>query len=228
LKQFALVFAGEGLQEFDGLIKVLWRKLAAQLVLSHDRHGFLQSGGRTVVEVRPSQRNISQAHGMPMYSFGKDTRLGGMDAIGSAFSTVQPQNIEPSVARSLDATLLSVRMVVDIAKQSSSGNHLMGGFASVKTATQLSIMAEFTDYKFQTPRDGTAELSLSKHLNSGENIFEIKKAKDVNLDLGTLGGSNSGKVENVLVTQPETYARTVNAHLRAAHLMFMSVVKENL
>jgi hypothetical protein len=86
------------------------------------------------------------AHGQPMYFFGKDTRIGGFDAIGQALTTVQPQNIEPGFARNIEAALLSVRMVVDIAKQSSSGHHLMGGYASVKTAAQLSIMAEFTDY----------------------------------------------------------------------------------
>jgi hypothetical protein len=168
------------------------------------------------------------AHGMPMYFFGKDTHIGGFDAIAGALTTVQPQNIEPSIARDLDATLLSVRMMVDIAKQKSSGQHMMGGFASVKTTAQLNIMAQFTDYKFLTPHNGVAVVALSKHLNSGEQIFEMKKARDYNNDMSALGGANTEKVEYVLVTTPETYSKAVNAHLNAAHAMFMSVVKDNL
>jgi hypothetical protein len=168
------------------------------------------------------------AHGMPLYFTGKDSHVGGFDAIGEAFTTVQAQNIEPSIARDLDATLLSVRMMVDIAKQASSGHHMMGGFASVKTTAQLNIMAQFTDYKFLTPHNGTAIVSLSKHLNSGEQIFEMKKAKEVSYDLGALGGADTSKAEYVLVTTPETYSKAVTAHLNAAHAMFLSVVKENL
>jgi hypothetical protein len=119
-------------------------------------------------------------------------------------------------------------MVVDIAKQSSSGHKMMGGFASVKTTAQLSIMAEFTDYKFLTPHNGTAEVSLSKHLNSHEHVFEMKKAKDVNPDLSAVGGANTSKAEYVLVTMPETYSKAVSAHVSAAHAMFLSVVKQNL
>jgi hypothetical protein len=168
------------------------------------------------------------AHGMPMYFFGKDTHVGGWDAIGGALTTVQPQNIEPSIARDLDATLLSVRMVVDIAKQKSSGQHMMGGFASVKTTAQLNIMAEFTDYKFLTPHNGTAVVSLAKHLNSEEQIFELKKASDKGVDMSALGGANSSKVAYVLITTPDAYSKAVGAHLNAAEAMFMSVVKENL
>src|ERR1041385_246381 len=168
------------------------------------------------------------AHGMPVYFFGRDTHVGGFDAIAGALTTVQPQNIEPSIARDLDATLLSVRMMVDIAKQSSSGNHMMGGFASVKTTAQLNIMADFTDYKFVTPHNGQAAVTLSKHLNSGEQIFEMKKAKDVNMDLSAVGGANTEKAEYVLITTPETYSKAVSAHLNAAHAMFFSMVKQNL
>jgi len=168
------------------------------------------------------------AHGMPMYFFGKDTHIGGLDAIGGALTTVQPQNIEPGIARDLDATLLSVRMMVDIAKQASSGHHMMGGFASVKTTAQLNIMAEFTDYKFLTPHNGTAVVSLCKHLNSAEHIFEMKKAKDASYDPIFLGGANNPAPDYVLVTTPEKYSKAVGAHLAATQAMFLSVLKENL
>jgi hypothetical protein len=119
-------------------------------------------------------------------------------------------------------------MMVDIAKQASSGHHMMGGFASVKTTAQLNIMAQFTDYKFLTPHNGMAIVSLSKHLNSGEQIFEMKKSKETSYDLGALGGADTSKAEYVLITTPETYSKAVTAHLNATHAMFLSVVKENL
>ena len=105
---------------------------------------------------------------------------------------------------------------------------MMGGFASVKTTAQLNIMAEFTDYKFQTPHNGTAVISLSKHLNSAEQIFEMKKAKEADYDLTLLGGSNTPAPDYVLVTTPEKYSKAVGAHLAATQAMFLSVVKENL
>ena len=228
---------------FQKIADDLYDKLVADLtaagieVLPYDKFKDNEHYQKIKSKFRPSATEMRSqdgrskfysAHGQPMYFFGKDTHIGGVSAIGEAFTTVQPQNIEPSIARDLDAALLSVRMMVDIAKQESSGQHLMGGFASVKTEAQLNIMAQFTDYKVLTPHNGMAVISLVKNINSAEQVFEMKKASDVNIDASAFGGADTKKIAYVLVATPETYSKAVAAHLNAAHAMFMSVMKENL
>ena len=99
--------------------------------------------------------------------------------------------------------VLRVRMVVDIAKQSTSGG-MLAASASVKTKAGLSFLAQFMEYTLVTQHNGTAVLSLAKHVNSGGQAFEMKKARDANVDLSAFGGGGNRKVEYVLITTPES------------------------
>lgn len=150
-------------------------------------------------------------HDMPAYFLNNDGRLGKLSLLATGMTVVHPQNYEPGIAKDLDAAVLRVRMVVDIARQSTSGG-IWAASAKVESEAELSIMAEFTSYTLVMPHDGTAVLSLAKHVNSAEQVFEVK---------GTKG-------EIMLFTTPEVYTRVVNAHLDATQAMFLSVLKANL
>ena len=172
------------------------------------------------------------AHGMPVYFRGNDQRLGKMSGLANAFNVVQPQNYEPGIAKELDAAVLRVRCVVDIAKQTARGG-LMGP-ASVTTKAELSVMPTFTEFMFITPSGKTAVLTLAKYVNAAESILELKKAgkSDYTVpDLSALGGPAGGggalKVGYALVTTADDYTRVVRQHLDAVEAMFLSAVKGN-
>lgn len=150
-------------------------------------------------------------HDMPAYFLNNDKRLAMLSLLSVGMTATHPQNYEPGIAKDLDAAVLRVRMVVDIAKQATSGG-MFAASARVSTKVGLSIMAEFTTYTLVTPHNGTTILTLAKHMNSTEQVFDVQGTKGL----------------IVLFATPETYTRAVNAHLGATHAMFMSVMKANL
>ena len=109
-------------------------------------------------------------HNMPAYFLNNDKRLGMLSLLSVGMTATHPQNYEPGIAKDLDAAVLRVRMVVDIAKQATSGR-MFAVPAAVKTKAESSIRAQFTEYMLVTSHNGTAVLSLAKHVNSGGQIL---------------------------------------------------------
>jgi hypothetical protein len=154
-------------------------------------------------------------------------RLGLGAALGN-FSTVQPQNIEPGIAKALDAAVLRVRVSVDIAKQHASGS-MFGHSASADTKAQLGLMADYTEFVFVTP-GGRARIWLSKYINAAEPVLELVKGAKSHMDLSALGGGSSTDAKYAIVTTPEDYdyTRVVTEHLGVMETMFLSVIKPSL
>jgi hypothetical protein len=167
--------------------------------------------------------------GVPIYFGGNlanNDRLGLGATLGN-FSTVQPQNIEPGIAKALDAAVLRVRVSVDIAKQHSSGS-LMGHSASADTKAQLGLMADFTEFVFIIPGGGRTRIWLGKYINAAEPVLELVKGARSNIDLSAFGGGASTNAKYALVTTPEDYTRVVNEHLGVMEAMFLSVIQPSL
>jgi hypothetical protein len=167
--------------------------------------------------------------GLPIYwggNMANNDRLGLGAALGN-FSTVQPQNIEPGIAKALDASVLRVRVSVDIAKQHASGS-MFGHSASASTKAQLGLMADYSEFVFISPGGDRTRIWLGKYINAEEPVLELVKGARSNIDLSALGGTSSSNAKYALVTNPEDYTRVVNQHLGVMETMFLSVVKSSL
>lgn len=167
--------------------------------------------------------------GLPIYFGGNlanNDRLGLGAALANA-STVQPQNIEPGIAKALDAAVLRVRVSVDIAKQHASGS-MMGHSARADTKAQLGLMADFTEFVFITPGEGRTRIWLGKYVNAAEPVLDLVKGQKSSMDLSALGGGASTDAKYALVTTPEDYTRVVNEHLGVVETMFLSLIKPSL
>ena len=139
------------------------------------------------------------AHGTPYYLTGDDKHIGLGTALGG-FSTVQPQNIEPRIAESLNATVLRVTMAVKFADLKSSGG-MFHMSSSVKTTEALGWVPEQTQFLFVTPDNGRARVTLAKTVLMPGDILEVRdttsrgeKATETTLNvLGGLLGAGGGR-----------------------------------
>ena len=112
------------------------------------------------------------AHGTPYYLTGDDKHIGLGTALGG-FSTVQPQNIEPRMAESLQATVLRATMSVKFADLKSSGG-MFHMSSSVKTTEALGWVPEQTQFLFVTPDNGRARIVLAKTILMPGDILETR------------------------------------------------------
>lgn len=128
-------------------------------------------------------------HGMPFYFTNDDHHLGLGTALGG-FSTVQPQNIEPRIAESLDATVLRVTMAVKFADMKTSGG-MFHSSSSVKTSEGLAWVPEQTQFLFVTPDSGKARVALVKTVTMPGDILSLR-------DTTTKGEKATQAVANVI------------------------------
>lgn len=129
------------------------------------------------------------AHGMPYYLTNDDKHIGLGTALGG-FSTVQPQNIEPRMAETLDATVLRVTMSVKFADVKASGGMFRMG-SSVKTSEGLAWVPDQTAFLFVTPDNGRARVVLDRAAVIGGDAIEIH-------DVTTKGEKVAQAVGNVI------------------------------
>ena len=99
------------------------------------------------------------AHDLPTYITNDDKHLGLGSAFGGGF-TVQPQNIEPQIAKALDAAVIRATLDVQFADMTKSGGLFRSG-SSVKTDAQLALVPGWSQYLIVTPK-GRARIALKQ------------------------------------------------------------------
>ncbi len=141
------------------------------------------------VGMRDGKSIFVGAHGTPYYLTNDDKHIGLGTALGG-FSTVQPQNIEPRIAESLDATVLRVTMSVKFADIKASGGMFRLG-SSTETSETLAWVPEQTEFLFVTPNSGKARVTLSKTILMPGDVLVVR-------DTTTKGEKATQAVANVI------------------------------
>lgn len=162
-------------------------------------------------------------HGTPYYLTNDDKHLGLGTMLG-AFSTTQPQNIEPSIAKQLDAAVLRVTVMVAFADQKTSGGLFHTG-SSVNTELGLTIVPKITGMLVVTPASGKARATLDESVVMGSEIFDLRTTKKEGLSI--LSGLRSSK-EYDAVTTPEAYSELVTKYGQALQSAMVAAIKPGL
>jgi hypothetical protein len=109
--------------------------------------------------------------GAPTYTSNDDKHL-GLGAQLGGFGP-QTQNIEPQIARSLDAAVLRVTMAVQFAEQKKSGG-MFRNQSSVESGIRLAYVPELTQVLVVTPGSGKARITLDKLVPIEDPVVTIK------------------------------------------------------
>lgn len=175
------------------------------------------------------------AHGTPYYFTNDDHHLGLGTALGG-FSTVQPQNIEPRIAESLDATVLRATIAVKFAEMDTRGG-MFHMSSSVKTNEALALVPEQTSFLFVTPDSGKAKVALVKTINMPGDAITLrdtttrgeKTAQAVgNVLTGLMGGGIRSSRTYEAVAQPNAYLELVSRYGVALESALMSMLRPAL
>lgn len=159
-------------------------------------------------------------HGTPYYLTNDDKHLGLGTMLGG-FSTTQPQNIEPSMAKELDATVLRVTVMVAFADQKTSGG-MFRSSSSVDTELGLTIIPKITGMLAITPGSGKARATLGESIVMGNEIFELRTAKKEGYSI--LSGVYGDKKYEA-VTTPEAYSGLVTRYGQAVQAAIVAAIR---
>lgn len=162
-------------------------------------------------------------HGTPYYLTNDDKHLGLGTMLG-AFSTTQPQNIEPSIAKQLDAAVLRVTVMVAFADQKTSGGLFHSG-SSVKTELGLTIVPEITGMLVITPASGKTRATLDESVVMGSEIFDLRTTKKEGFAI--LTGFRGTKNYDA-VTTPEAYSDLVTKYGQALQSAMVAAIRPGL
>jgi hypothetical protein len=113
-------------------------------------------------------------HGAPVYTTNDDKHL-SVGALMGGFGA-QPQNIEPAIAKSLDAAVLRVLMAVQFAEQKASGG-MFRNQSSVESQVLLAFVPKLTQVLVVTPKSGKARITLEKPVLIPDQVFTIRDAQ---------------------------------------------------
>lgn len=169
------------------------------------------------------------AHGMPIYFEKQDaTRLGLGDLFSNAFQTptgAAPNQIEPSMAKSLGAALLKVRLVFTFAELSSHSSGLTS--SSLKAKLRLSVLPEATNFTLLTANDDDVILTLKEPVaQKEETVLEVKElTKTSEKVLGALLGHSTREYE--AVADSAGYQAAAIQQLGDVDRMFVARMKES-
>ena len=111
------------------------------------------------------------AHGTPYYLLTSEDKHLGVGSMFGALSTTQPQNIEPQIARSLDAAVFRVTLLVAFAEQSTKGG-MFRTESSVSTGAGLSIIPDASQYVIVTP-SGRARVYLDEGIRVQTDALQL-------------------------------------------------------
>ena len=129
------------------------------------------------------------ARGIPYYFTNEDKHM-GLSVLSSGGFTVQPQNIEPSIAKSLDAAVVRATIDVQFADMKTSGG-IFHSSSSVKTSEGLTIVPEMSQYRIVVPGAGTSRIVLDETVAIASDSIDMK-------DITTSGQKTSEAVGNAL------------------------------
>ena len=174
-------------------------------------------------------------HGMPYYMTNDDKHL-GLGALMGGMSTVQPQNIEPRIAESLQATVLRATMSVKFADVKKSGGMFRMG-SSVDTKEALAWVPEQTQFLFVTPDSGKARVTLEKTIMMPNDVLTLQEtttkgdkavqaAANVITGLFAGGGRSSAKYD--AIAKPEAYQSALTEYGAALESSLMAIVRPAL
>lgn len=175
------------------------------------------------------------AHSTPYYLTNDDKHIGLGTALGG-FSTVQPQNIGPRIAESLQATVLRATMSVKFADVKKSGGMFRMG-SSVDTKEALAWVPEQTQFLFVTPDSGKARVTLAKTIMMPNDVLTMQEtttkgekavqaAANVITGLFAGGGRSSAKFD--AVANPEAYNKALTQYGAALESALIAIVQPAL
>jgi hypothetical protein len=169
--------------------------------------------------------------GMATYRSNEDRHLGVGSLLGG-ISTTQPQNIEPRIAKSLDATVLRATVAVHFVNQSAKGGMFRMG-SSVTTEESLALVPELTQFLFITPGDGKARISLKHPVTMPGDILtlaDVTKGKDKaaeaigNVLTGLMAGGGRSTKKLEATAAPEAYMGAVTRYGQALEAATVSLL----
>lgn len=175
------------------------------------------------------------AHGTPYYLTNDDKHIGLGTALGG-FSTVQPQNIEPRIAESLQATVLRATLSVKFADVKASGGMFKMG-SSVETSEGLAWVPEQTQFLFVTPDSGKARVTLAKTIMMPGDVLTLKdtttkgeKAAELaaNIVTGLFAGGTRKERHYEATSDPVAYSAAITQYGEALESALMAIVQPAL
>ncbi len=161
------------------------------------------------------------AHDMPIYFTNEDRHLGLGVAFPGGF-TVQPQNIEPQIAKGLDAAIIRATINVQFADMKTSGG-LFNSSSAIKTSEGLTIVPETSEYYIVTPASGKARIELKETVAIASDAIDMRdvttkseKTKEsignaLGMVIGT-GGSHSTRHYEA-TARPEGYKQALDQYV---------------
>ena len=174
-------------------------------------------------------------HGMPYYMTNDDKHIGLGAALGG-FSTVQPQNIEPRIAESLQATVLRATMSVKFADVKKSGGMFRMG-SSVDTKEALAWVPEQTQFLFVTPDNGKARITLEKTIMMPNDVLTLQETTTkgekaaqmaANVITGLFAGGGRSSATYDAVANPEAYQSSLTQYGSALESALVALVRPAL
>lgn len=175
------------------------------------------------------------AHGTPYYLTNDDKHIGLGTALGG-FSTVQPQNIEPRIAESLQATVLRATMSVKFADIKASGGMFRLG-SSTQTSEALAWVPDQTQFLFVTPDSGKARITLAKPILMPDDALTLKdittkgeKATQLAANIVTGLFAGGGRIERhyEATANPEAYQTAINQYGAALESAVIAMIRPAL
>jgi hypothetical protein len=157
-------------------------------------------------------------HGAPTYTSNDDKHL-SLGALMGGFGA-QPQNIEPQIAKSLDAAVLRVTLAVQFAEQKKSGG-MFRNQSAVQSGIRLAYVPELTQVLVVTPKDGKARITLDHLVPIEDPVVEIKDVETSgektaeaigNAITGLMTGITRQTAKYEAVAEPTTYASGIERY----------------
>lgn len=227
---------------YDQLVKGLTEAgvevVPYEILSSNERYKSMEPilrRGREPVGMQGGKSVFVGAHDTPYYFTNDDHHLGLGTALGG-FSTVQPQNIEPRIAETLDATVLRATIAVKFAEMDTKGG-MFHTSSSVNTSEALALVPEQTTFLFVTPGNGKAKVALAKTVNMPGDAITLrdtttrgeKTAQAVgNVLTGLMGGGIRSSREYEAVADPDAYRALVIQYGVALESALMAILRPAL
>ena len=226
-------------QLYDELVKGLTgagvEVVPYETVSENERYKSMESilrRGQEPVGMQGGKSAFVGAHGTPYYFTNDDHHLGLGTALGG-FSTVQPQNIEPRIAETLDATVVRATISVKFAEMDTRGG-MFHTSSSVKTNEALALVPEQTSFLFVTPGSGKARVDLVKTINMPGDAITLRDVTTkgektteaiTNAFSGLLGGGIHSVRHYEAVAEPDGYRALVSQYGIAMESALMTVLQ---
>jgi hypothetical protein len=169
--------------------------------------------------------------GAPVYTTNDDKHL-SVGALMGGFGA-QPQNIEPQIAKALDAAVLRVNLAVQFAEQKASGG-MFRNESSVDTGIRLAFVPKLTQILVVTPTSGKARVTLEKLVAIQDDVITVNDAtKGSEKTAEAIGNVITGLATGITrktrkyeaVAEPESYTKGIERYGTALEHALAHVIK---